>query len=116
MNELTSKQRNDLSLLCHFIGLSCRSRHGREGAVPLPAELSGLVRKPYPLCPDCAGLLEYAVRRLRSCPLNPKPSCKKCPVHCYRPDYRERIREVMAWSGKRMILRGRLDLIRHYFF
>ena len=116
MNELTGKQRNDLSLLCHFVGLSCRSRHGRERQVSLPAELSGLVRKPLLLCPDCAGLLEYAARRLRSCPLDPKPACKKCPVHCYRSDYRERIREVMAWSGKRMILRGRLDLIRHYFF
>ena len=116
MNELTSKQRNDLTLLWNFIGFSCRSRHGRDGAVTFPKELSGLVRNPHLLCPDCAGLLEYAARRLRSCPLNPKPTCRKCPVHCYRPDYRERIREVMAWSGKRMILRGRLDLIRHYFF
>src|SRR5512136_1063723 len=107
MNELTSRQRSDLNLLCHFIGLSCRSRHGREQSVPLPAELTGMARKPVLLCPDCAGLLGYAVRRLRSCPLDPKPSCKKCPVHCYRPEYRERIREVMAWSGKRMILRGR---------
>ena len=116
MNELTGKQQKDLSLLCHFIGLACRSRHGREQSVPLLADLAGLLRKPHLLCPDCAGLLEYAAKRLRSCPLDPKPACKKCPVHCYRPDYRARIREVMAWSGKRMILRGRLDLIRHYFF
>jgi hypothetical protein len=110
MNELTGKQRKDLSLLCHFIGLSCRSRHNRERTVPLLADLAGLVRKPHLLCPDCAGLLEYAAKRLRSC-LQEMPGS-----HCYRPDYRARIREVMAWSGKRMILRGRLDLIRHYFF
>jgi hypothetical protein len=116
MNEFTSRQRRDLNLLCHFIGLSCRSRHGRKQSVPLPAELAGLVRKPSLLCPDCAGLLEYAARRLRSCPLEPKPSCKKCPVHCYHPEYRERIREVMSWSGKRMIFLGRFDLIRHYLF
>ena len=116
MNELTRKQRKDLSLLCHFIGLSCRSRHDGERSALLPVDLAGLVRKSHLLCPDCAGLLEYAAKRLRSCPLDPKPTCKKCPVHCYRPDYRARIREIMAWSGKRMILCGRLDLIRHYFF
>jgi hypothetical protein len=116
MNDLVEKQRNYLRLLCHFIGIFCRSRHDRERTVPLTVELSGLVRKQCLLCPDCAGLLEYAVRRFRSCPLDPKPSCKKCPVHCYRSDYRERIRKVMAWSGKRMILRGRIDLIRHYIF
>ena len=116
MNELSARQQKELCLLSSFIGLFCRSRHGRESGAPLPAELSLLVGKEQRLCPDCAGLLEYSARRLRSCPMKPKPLCKKCPVHCYRPDYRQRIREVMAWSGKRLILRGRLDLLFHYFF
>ena len=116
MNELTPRQQKDLKVLSHFIDLSCRSRHrGRQTTVPEPV-ISRLVGRPRPLCPECLELLDYAARRLRSCPLDPKPSCKKCPVHCYRPDFRARIRETMTWSGKRMILRGRLDLIRHYFF
>ena len=37
------------------------------------------------LCPECAALLDYALRRLDSCRFgNGKPSCRKCPVHCYR--------------------------------
>jgi hypothetical protein len=116
MNELTRKQRSDLNVLCCFIGLSCRMRHGGERTVRLTGDVAAVAGKQVMLCPECADLLGYAAKRLRSCPLDPKPSCKKCQVHCYRPDYRERIREVMAWSGKRMILRGRLDLIAHYFF
>ena len=116
MSELTSRQQKELKVLADFIALACRSRHGREQTVPMSPELAGITRKPLALCSDCAELLSYASGRLRACPLEPKPSCKKCPVHCYRPEYRQKIRTVMAWSGKRLILRGRLDLLRHYFF
>ena len=39
------------------------------------------------LCPACHELLTYARDRLNHCKFgNDKPTCKKCPVHCYRPD------------------------------
>ena len=44
------------------------------------------------------------------------PMCKKCETHCYAPGYRERIREVMRFSGLYMVKHGRLDLMFHYFF
>ena len=65
-----------------------------------------------PLCPECAALLDYALRRLDSCRFGDgKPSCRKCPVHCYRADMRERIRTVMRWAGPRMIFAARTPLI-----
>ena len=67
-----------------------------------------------PLCPECAALLDYALRRLDSCRFgNGKPSCRKCPVHCYRTDMRERIRTVMRWAGPRMIFHHPLAAARH---
>ena len=67
-----------------------------------------------PLCPECAALLDYAHRRLDSCRFgNGKPSCRKCPVHCYRADMRERIRTVMRWAGPRMIFRHPIAATRH---
>jgi hypothetical protein len=68
------------------------------------------------LCPDCADLLKYAEERLSRCPYNPKPSCRKCRTHCYKPPYRAKIREVMRFSGLYFIKRGRLDMIIKYFF
>jgi hypothetical protein len=50
------------------------------------------------------------------CPLDPKPACKDCHIHCYTKEYRQQIRTIMAYSGKRMILRGRLDYLWHYYF
>lgn len=56
------------------------------------------------LCTDCAGLLAYAHARLDRCRFGGrKPSCRACKVHCYRPDMAARIREVMRFSGPRMI-------------
>lgn len=67
-----------------------------------------------PLCPECSTLLDYALRRLDSCRFgNGKPSCRKCPVHCYRADMRERIRTVMRWAGPRMIFHHPLAATRH---
>ena len=66
------------------------------------------------LCTDCAELLEYALRRLDRCKFGEqKPTCKKCPVHCYRPDMRERMRKVMRWAGPRMIFHYPLQAIKH---
>ena len=68
------------------------------------------------LCADCQDLLSYAIQRLQRCPLDPKPACKHCEIHCYKPPYREKIRDVMRYSGKRLLLHGRLDLLWHYLF
>jgi hypothetical protein len=58
------------------------------------------------LCGECASFLEYAGRRLEKCPYGAaKPTCAKCPIHCYKPQPREFARQMMRWSGPRMMLR-----------
>jgi Nitrous oxide-stimulated promoter len=58
------------------------------------------------LCVDCARFLAYAERRLQKCPYGPaKPTCAKCPIHCYKPAPREFAREVMRYAGPRMLWR-----------
>lgn len=58
------------------------------------------------LCADCAALRDYAARRIEHCVFGPdKPVCSRCPVHCYRPGMRDRIRQVMRYAGPRMLLR-----------
>jgi hypothetical protein len=68
---------------------------------------------PHP-CPACSALLEYAGKRLAACPFGAgKPVCAKCPVHCYSPRRREQIREVMRYSGPKMLLRHPVLATRH---
>jgi hypothetical protein len=67
------------------------------------------------LCADCAGFLEYAARRLERCPYGPrKPTCAQCPIHCYKPQPREHARQVMRFSGPRMLLRHPWLSLTHF--
>ena len=66
------------------------------------------------LCPECAELLAYARHRLARCPFQErKTTCGKCPVHCYAPAMRERIREVMRYAGPRMLFSHPLLALMH---
>ena len=59
-------------------------------------------------------LERYAHQRLDRCKFgNGKPSCKRCPIHCYKPAMREKIREIMRWAGPRMLLYDPIAAIRH---
>jgi hypothetical protein len=57
------------------------------------------------LCIDCAEFFEYAKMRLDKCPFGEKKStCGKCLIHCYRPDMKVKVKEIMRYSGPRMLL------------
>ena len=59
-------------------------------------------------------LLDYARLRLGKCPYQEgKPTCANCPIHCYRPEMREKIRATMRYAGPRMLLRHPILAILH---
>lgn len=79
-----ARERKTVSVM---IAMYCRDHHGTNGD----------------LCLECRELLEYAEERLSRCPFKEgKTTCAKCPVHCYKPTQRERIRTVMRYAGPRM--------------
>ncbi len=81
-----------------MVFLFCRGTHGTRGGP----------------CDDCGRLLECALHRLHRCPFQErKTTCANCSVHCYSPEMRERIREVMRYSGPRMLLRHPVRAILH---
>lgn len=66
------------------------------------------------ICSDCYSLSDYAMKRLDNCPYDEdKPTCKNCPVHCYRKYEREKIREIMRFSGPKMLFRHPYLAIMH---
>lgn len=83
-----------------MIGLYCRKKEGNRE-----------------LCPSCRELLEYAQARLDHCRFGDgKSSCRKCPVHCYKPEMRRRIQAVMRFSGPRMLIYAPLETLRHWIW
>lgn len=68
------------------------------------------------LCEECDELLQYAHKRLSFCKFgDEKSSCSKCPIHCYKKDMKEKIKEVMRFSGPRLIIYRPYEFIRHIF-
>lgn len=66
------------------------------------------------LCGPCARLVEYAFCRLDQCPFGVKKTpCGQCPVHCYGPTMRTRIKDVMKYAGPRMIFRHPILALVH---
>ena len=61
-------------------------------------------------------LADYACTRLEHCRYGEeKTACKDCPTHCYAKTERQAIREVMRWTGPRMIWYAPKDAIIHTF-
>lgn len=66
------------------------------------------------LCKECLELLEYVKHRRSLCPRKEnKPFCSNCKIHCYKKDMQIKIREVMRYSGPRMLLDHPLIAISH---
>ena len=66
------------------------------------------------LCADCRHLLQYTEKRIRQCAFGPdKPVCSRCRVHCFQPEMRRRIREIMRYSGPKMLYRHPWHALRH---
>ena len=80
-----------------MIRLYCRHHEGKDS-----------------LCRECQEMLDYAWQRLDRCKFGErKGTCKQCPVHCYRPDMRQRIAKVMRWAGPRMLIYHPMMAMRH---
>ena len=67
------------------------------------------------LCTECKKLSDYASRRLERCPFREnKTTCANCRIHCYKPDMREKIKDVMRYAGPRMTYRHPVLAFFHF--
>ena len=96
--DVLTKREREKKLVSQMIALYCRKKHGGRNN----------------LCADCTELERYARIRSDKCPvMETKTFCSNCKVHCYKPDVREKIREVMRFSGPRMIFAHPVTAICH---
>jgi hypothetical protein len=99
MSSDSRRIRREKKTVSIMIEMYCRARHdGHKGG----------------LCGRCTRLRDYAFERIDKCPFClAKPTCNNCPIHCYKPDLRERIRKVMRYSGPRMMGRHPVLALLH---
>lgn len=99
---IQDKREKEKAVVGDMIALYCRNNHGTN--------------KKYGLCTECQQLLDYARSRSDHCPfMETKTFCVNCRVHCYKPEMREKIRQVMRYAGPRMIFYHPATAISHMF-
>lgn len=98
MKTVEEKRQREKESVSLMISLYCRKKHHtKEG-----------------LCPKCKELLDYAMVRSDRCPfMKTKTFCSNCKVHCYNAEMRNRIKEVMAFSGPRMMFHHPVIAVSH---
>lgn len=96
--DINTKREREKEMVSLMIELYCRKNHAHKSG----------------LCSECAQLNEYARMRSDKCPfMETKTFCSNCKVHCYKPEMREKIREVMRFSGPRMIFYHPVLALKH---
>ena len=97
---MNNKLRREIKTLEAMIKLYCRENHKQSNG----------------MCIQCADLYQYASKRIEKCPLGVrKTTCAKCTVHCFKKEYRDRIREVMRYSGPKMIYKHPLLAVFYFW-
>ena len=99
MNSIKKLLRHDeKALINKMIWIYCKHHHSSQSG----------------LCENCAKLSDYSNERIAKCPFGEeKPVCQKCKIHCYKKEYREKIKEVMKFSGKKIILYKPFSALKH---
>jgi len=91
-----ARERKTIKAMVHIY---CRDQHNSEKE----------------LCAECNELLDYAFYRLDKCPYQEgKTTCANCPVHCYKPEMRHQVRQVMRYAGPRMLWRHPILTLYHF--
>jgi hypothetical protein len=101
MDDLKGRLKSEHKTMVSMTSIYCEDHH------PKPA--GGL-------CDSCVELMNYSAERLAKCPYGQaKPTCAKCPIHCYKKEKREHVRQVMRYAGPRMPLRHPWLALIHVF-
>lgn len=108
IRKIRDKREEEKSLVLLMIRIFCKSKHKN-----IKQEI---VLKDACLCEECVNLYNYASEQIDKCRfMETKTFCSACPSHCYKKDMREKIREVMIFSGKRMLFYHPILALKHVF-
>ena len=97
-DKIQKKREKEKYLVFLMIKIFCKSNHKNN------------------ICAECMELYDYSKNQIDKCRfMETKTFCSVCPSHCYKKDMRERIREVMIFSGKRMLFYHPILALKHLF-
>jgi len=95
---LPSRLEKEFETIKIMVKIYCSDHHDKEGHI----------------CKECSELIQYTRKRLEICPFHDKKAtCGKCTIHCYKKDMRQKVIDVMRYSGPRMTWKHPLIAMQH---
>jgi Nitrous oxide-stimulated promoter len=99
VSNTTARINRETKTISAMLSLYCKNHHPKNGRG---------------ICDNCIEVQEYALKRLQSCPfIENKPTCANCLVHCYNKEMQNKVRQIMRYSGPRLLLFHPILAIRH---
>jgi len=96
----------EVTTLTTFVSCYCNDKHGDRERTAQNIALHYGTEEGAPieatLCDECLGTVEYGMMRLKSCPFDEKPKCRKCPDPCYERPMWKKVAGIMRYSGIRL--------------
>lgn len=98
MKKSVEKKRDrEKRVITEMVKLYCRKNH-----------------KERELCDECREVLNYSLKRIDHCRfMETKTFCSNCKSPCYSPKMKEKIKQIMKFSGPRMLFYHPLLVIYH---
>ena len=92
----------DVLTLEKFFTKFCEDKHKNQYTKVYTLEYKQLSTKlNLNLCQNCHELISYSFDRLKECPHDIKPKCRKCPNPCYEKIEWKSLAKIMRYSGLR---------------
>jgi hypothetical protein len=112
----TEKFRTEVETLKKFFQIYCEEKHENRYEKNYEIEYKDLkLNINVNLCEECHNLFGYAVSKLKECPHDPKPRCRKCPNPCYEKDKYKKMAKMMRFAGMKLGLTKAAQKIKKIF-
>lgn len=100
MDKINKKVEFEKKIVSEMIFLYCKKKHNCDT-----------------LCSECLELLEYSNNRIDNCRyIEEKNFCSNCKTKCYSPKMKAKIREVMKFSGRRLLFSHPILCVKHIIY
>lgn len=98
------KFKTEANTLCKFMQTYCDDKHKdcvkKHQNINLDyASYKDVTSLSWNLCEECDEMIRYALERLKECPHEIKPRCRRCPAPCYEKSMYKKMAAMMRHSG-----------------
>ena len=106
------KFQGEIATLKKFFTKFCKDKHQNQNSHIYDLKYKNFSSKlDICLCKECHELINYSFDRLKECPHEIKPRCRKCPNPCYEKTQWKSLAKLMRYSGIQLGIINRIKKI-----